>query len=52
MVMIITDCTALTGQSYDYVVGNSSSMFVPRRALVHTLVIFRLRSADVHHQSA
>lgn len=25
-------------------------MFVPRRALVHALVMFGLRSADVHHQ--
>ncbi len=44
------DCTALTGLSHDYVVGNSSSMFVPCRALVHALVMFGLRSADVHHQ--
>lgn len=44
------DCTALTGLSNDYVVGNGSSMFVPRRALVHALVLFSLRPADVHHQ--
>lgn len=43
-------CTALTGLSNDYVAGNGSSMFVPRRALVHTLVMFSLRPADVHHQ--
>lgn len=43
---------ALTGQSYDYVVGNGSSVFVPRCALIHALVVFGLRSADVHHQGA
>lgn len=46
MEMII--CSALTGLLYDYVVGNSSSMFVPCRALVHALVMLGLRSADVH----
>lgn len=40
----------LTGLSHDYVVGNSSSVFVPRRALVDTLVLFSLHSADVHLQ--
>ena len=44
------DCGALTGLSYDYVVGNSSSMFVSRRALVHPLVVISLLPADVHHQ--
>lgn len=41
----------LTGLSHDYVIGNSSSVFVPRRALVDALVLFGLHSADVHHQS-
>lgn len=40
----------LTGLSHDYVIGNSSSMFVPRRALVDALVLFSLHSAYVHHQ--
>lgn len=44
------DSAALTGLLYDYVVGNSSSVFVPRRALVHALIMFGLGSADVHHQ--
>lgn len=44
------DGTALTGLLHDYVVGNSGSMFVPCRALVHTLIMLGLHSADVHHQ--
>lgn len=48
--LAVTDCAALTGLSHDYVVGNSSSMFVPRCALVDALVLFGLHSADVHHQ--
>lgn len=43
--------TALTGLSYDYIVGNSSSMFVPCRALIHPLIILHPLPADVHHQS-
>lgn len=45
------DWTALTGLSYDDVVGNSGSMFVSCCALVHPLVMLNLLSADVHHQS-
>lgn len=45
-----TDCAARTGLSHNYVVRNSSSMFVPCCALVDTLVMFGLDSADVHHQ--
>lgn len=44
------NCAALTGLAHDYVVGNSSSMFVPGGALVHALVLFGLHAADVHHQ--
>lgn len=44
------DCSALTGLSHNYVAGNSSSMFVPCCALIDTLVMFGLHSADVHHQ--
>lgn len=46
----MTECTGLTGLLHHYVVGNGSSMFVPRRALVHALVMFGFGSADVHHQ--
>lgn len=42
--------TLLTGLSNNYIVGNSSSVFVSRRALVHPLVIFSPLSADIHHQ--
>lgn len=40
----------LTGLPHDYVIGNSSSMFVPGRALVDALVLLSLHSAYVHHQ--
>lgn len=46
----VIDGPVLTGLLYDDVVGNSSSVFVPRCALVHKLVMLGLRSADVHHQ--